>query len=217
MHPINPKARHAILLIWVVLALDLVSFASSFLQYDLLRAIAGGERVAPAVAAANDTRQSIVGILHFIAFAASAVFFLRWFNAAYHVLLQKVSTLSRSEGWAIGSWFVLFLNLALPYQMMREMHTHARDSLLAGGNSEGAALKTQILGWWWALWLVSNIFGQISVQYALDARTLDQLITGTAISMAASLIAIPLALVTIRMIKNYARIEPRVEEFPDRA
>lgn len=53
-------------------------------------------------------------------------------------------------GWAIGGFFVPFLNLVRPYQMARQIER------LSGSNGESA-----IIGFWWGAFTLNNILGNI--------------------------------------------------------
>lgn len=56
----------------------------------------------------------------------------------------------RSRGWAIGAWFVPFLNLAWPFQIVADIW---RAGLPAAKREESAMLP----GAWWACWLFTGI------------------------------------------------------------
>lgn len=62
-----------------------------------------------------------------------------------------------TPGWAVGWYFVPFMNLVRPYQAMREiwLASHFR------GNWHGEP-GPPILGWWWGLWIITGILGNIS-------------------------------------------------------
>ena len=50
--------------------------------------------------------------------------------------------------WSIGWWFVPFVNLVKPYQIVREVH----DRMAIGGTSAG----DWIILAWWLTWLVGR-------------------------------------------------------------
>jgi uncharacterized protein YhhL (DUF1145 family) len=212
MKPNATNAKHAILFIWIVLALNIAAFASSYMQYDFLKAVQSGARVTIEAAAANDRRVSTISILYLIAFIISAVFFLRWFKTAHHNLRQKTLVLRFSEGWVIGCWFVPFLNLVRPYQIMKELHIQTWSLLTSRNYKINATLTGKYLGLWWALWILNGIMGQVSLRVSTDAGEINGLIMATQAGMVASIIAISLALITIKVIKDYARVEPLLQQ-----
>lgn len=214
MHPDSQKAKHAILLIWIILALEIISLASSYLQYNLLESAQAGTAITAEAAAANDARESMIGYVYLGAYVISAIFFIRWFKSAYHTLLQKVETLSLGEGWTIGGWFVPILNLFRPYQMMKEMYVETSALLLANQHETGSILKPKYVGIWWTLWIINNVTAQISLRVTLSAASINELIAATQTSMFNGILGIPLALVTIKMIKDYSSISPSLEQIP---
>jgi len=211
MKPNNQKAKYAILFIWVVLALEIPSLISSYMLYDFLKAAQAGVLVTVEVEEAHANREAIMGFLCFIAYIASAVFFLRWFKTAYHNLGQKTDV-RRSSGWAIGSWFIPIGNLFIPYQIMKEIYTQTKAFLIARDCEIGRTLTSSYLGWWWALWIIDGFLGKAYFRLILKAKELPELILATQIDMASSIAGIPLALITIKIIKDYARIEPVLQQ-----
>jgi hypothetical protein len=209
------RAKNAILLIWILLALEIVSLISSYFQYDLLQTVANGGDVSMEQLEANDTREQMIGIIYIIAYIISGVTFIRWFRRAYYNLHQKVTQLSFSDGWAAGCWFVPVVCLFRPYQIMKELYQKTQKVLTKREVTITEKFSTNFLGWWWALWIISNYVGQFLIRYTLKVDTLDGLITSTVVSMAAGIIDIPLALITVKVIKDYAAVEPVLSELRD--
>ena len=94
LRPNEQRAKNAILLIWIVFAIEIVNLLSSYMQYDLLQTIANGGIVSDETIESNDTREVVVGIIYFIAYLISGITFIMWFRRAYFNLHQKVSSLS---------------------------------------------------------------------------------------------------------------------------
>lgn len=116
-----------------------------------------------------------------------------------------MKNLSYTEGWAAGSWFVPIISLFRPYQIMKELYLATIQLLKRNGNN--ISLNTNYLGIWWTLWIINNIFGQIVFRYSERANTIDEIVNSTTLSIVNNLIGIPLALVTIKVIKDYSNIE----------
>ena len=216
LRPNEQRAKIAILLIWIVLALEIVNLISNYLQYDLLQTIANGGFISDEAAEANDTRVQILAILYLIPFAISAVTFIMWFRRAYFNLHQKVSTLQFSEGWAAGSWFVPILCLYRPYQIMKELYVETKEFFSKKGQSEKIDYSTNYLSWWWAFWLISAFIGNISLRLFLKSDgTLDSFITETIADMVLNVLGIPLALITVKVIRDYSKVEPLLAQISD--
>ena len=214
LKPNGQRAKNAITLIWIVLALEIVSLISGYFQYDLLQTAANGGEISTETANANDTREQIIGIVYLIAFVISAVTFIQWFRRAYFNLHQRVNHLSQTEGWAAGSWFVPIVSLYRPYQIKKELYQETKALLTKNGlNNEN--ISTSSLGWWWTLWVISSFLGQFVFRYSMKAESIDELTISTVASMIENVVGIPLALITIKVIKDYANVEPLIIEIKD--
>ncbi len=208
LKPNEQRAKNAISLIWIVLALEIVSLISGYLQYDLLQTAANGGVISMETADANDSRERIIAIIYLIAFIISAITFIQWFRRAYFNLHIKVNGLLQPEGWAAGSWFVPVISLYRPYQIMKELYEETAEFLTKKGFSFNSNLSTRFLGWWWALWITNNVIGQFVFRYSMRAESIDELTVSTVAGMIGDIVGIPLALITIKVIKNYSSVEP---------
>ena len=210
------RAKTAIIFIWIVMFFETVNAISSYLQYDLLQTVANGDYISNETATANDTREAIIGIFTFIASVVSGITFIMWFRRAYCNLHQKVNYLSHSEGWAAGSWFVPIICLYRPYQIMKELREETKNFLTNKGFAEKVKSNTSYLGWWWTLWIITSFIGNFVFRYALkDVESIDQLITLTIAQMISSILTIPLAIITVKIIKDYSNVEPLLFEVND--
>ena len=215
LKPNEQRAKNAITLIWMVLALEIISLISGYFQYDLLEVAASGVEISTETATANDTREQTIGIIYMVVFITSAVTFIQWNRRAYFNLHLKVNHLSHSEGWAAGSWFVPIINLYRPYQIMKELYQETDYLLTKNGMTSRDSLAIGSLGWWWTLWIISNILGQFIFRYSMKAETIDELSVSTLSAMIGNIIGIPLALITIKVIKDYSKLEPLLNELKD--
>ena len=213
LKPNGQRAKNAIILIWVVLVLEIIMLISSYFQYDLLQIAKNGGEISMEAADANDTREQIIGIIYLIAFVISGVTFIQWFRRAYFNLHLKINNLSHTEGWAAGSWFVPIINLYRPYQIMKELYQETKGIVTRKGLILSKEYSISYLGWWWTLWITNSIIGQIIYRY--PSETIDELIGVTVISMIGSIMGIPLALITVKVIKDYSDIEPLLNEIND--
>lgn len=134
-----------LLIATVVLAA--VGILSGLAQVELISRAAQG--IANAELTANDSRQQAIGALQLLVLVATAVAFLVWFHRA-HGNLDVVSSMKRiyTPGWAVGSFFLPFLNLWWPLEAMRE--------LWQGTMSSGSTSTPALIGWWWGLFIASN-------------------------------------------------------------
>lgn len=208
--PNTKRAKLAQLFIWLVMVLDIASIFSSFLQYNLLKAIQNNETVSNQMIDANDTRQQLIGVLYTIVFIVSAVTFIQWFRRAYYNLNIRTSC-NHPEGWAAGSWFVPIISLYRPYQIMTEMWEKTTNLI----QSKTTTLKesnTILIGVWWTLWIISNYIGKYALKKAFNSETIEHFLSSTIGDITISIIGIPLAIVTVLIIKAYAAKEETIAE-----
>lgn len=205
IRPNSHRARIAQGLIWSVMVMDIISGISSYLQYDFLKAIQNVGLVSDQALNANDTREQIVGLLHLVVIIISTVTFIQWFRRGYYNLNQRTNC-SYQEGWAAGCWFVPILNLFRPYQIMKEMSQETSRLI------QSKIDDTPIIGWWWGLWIFTSLVGNYIARAMLRAESIDSLTNLTIASMAISVLGIPLAILTVRMIKSYAVKEEKILE-----
>ena len=212
LKPNGQRAKNAIILIWLVLVFEIVSLISGYFQYDLLRVSAMGGEISLDTITANETSEIVVGLLSAITYIISAVTFIQWFRRAYYNLHLKVNFLNYTEGWAAGCWFVPFINLYRPYQIMKELYEETDELLSKKGISVNQTFSTTLLVWWWAFWIINNFVAQFVFRYTLKAESIDELTTSTIASMIGNLLGIPLALMAIKVIKDYSTVEPLLSE-----
>jgi len=154
----------------------------------------------------SDILSMVVGIIQVLLAIFLGVTFLRWIyraNKNLHVLSSDPMTFT--PGWSIGWYFIPIAHLFKPYQAMKEIWTVAHKGTPGG---------VSILGWWWFLWIVSNVLGRLTLKLALRAED-TQSYTNSAIADAVSdgidIILNVVALVVVTAIarayyKNY--VEP---------
>ena len=219
---IKKRAGIAVIMIWAVMALDIIMLVSDGFEANLLQQIADGAGVNEAEAEANDTRQATIGLIYTVVFIGSVVTFLRWFSAAYKGLHSRVQGLRFTEGWAVGAWFVPFLNLFRPYQIMKELYVETDKMLQDHEEYQREPLNVSSVGLWWGLWVVVGIVSQASMRIALRSEEADMLVMSSYLSILSGIISVPLALVAVKVIKGYARaenllgpVESAGDELPD--
>lgn len=208
LRPNGQRAKNAILLIWIIIAINIVAIISKFLQYNLLQTISNGGYVSPDEANANDNTERIIAVIYLIVYSTSGIVFIQWFRRAYYNLHLKVNYLSHGEGWAAGSWFTPFVNLYRPLEIMKELYNETKSYLTEKGINVDKNFTTGLLNLWWILWLFSNITGTMITRYFADATSLIELTNSTVMGIVDKVIEIIVALVAIKVIKDYSQIEP---------
>lgn len=109
-------------------------------------------------AEANDLRQQFIGLSQIAVYLACVVTFMLWFYRVYSNLHDLGSTgVTYGKGWAVGSWFVPFLNLVRPYQIMKEIWQE--HHFIVSGD---AAFSNTLISVWWGSFIVSGALDRLS-------------------------------------------------------
>lgn len=191
----DPRALTSFLVVmlWVSLGFEIISILSDFGQMSLLDG-----SFTEAEGAANDSRQGLIGLGYLGVFIVTGIAFLKWiYRANLNCRGFGVEGMKFTPGWSIGYYFIPFLNLVRPYQSMKEIWQVSHDPRNWKAQS-GSAL----LGWWWALWIFSNVLGQIVFRTSMNANTIEGLQASTGISIFSGIVYIPLCIVAINLVKT---------------
>ena len=202
--PNGQRAKMAIIFIWIVLALEIVKLISNYMMYDLLQTSANGGIISDETVNSSIMRVGWIAIFYLIAFVISGIRFIMWFRRAYFNLHQKFSKLKNSAGWAVAGWFVPIFSLFIPYEIMKEIYVKTKELFTEKGLADKVEYSTSYLKWWWTLWLTSGFVAMIVI---LADSLVWQMILG--------LLMIPLALITIKIIRDYSKVESLLAEIID--
>ncbi|MQP24140.1 DUF4328 domain-containing protein [Flavobacterium sp. LMO8] len=203
------RARNLIIIFSIIFILNIIAIISDLMQYSMLNSLEG---FTIEEAEANDSRQSIVGIVMFSAYVFCYFFFILWFRRAYYNLHQVVKHLEHTEGWAAGAWFVPILNFFRPYQIMRELYVESEKYILKIKPNYTKKLNVTFVGLWWTLWIIASFLERIGMRLNLKAETLDEIINATTINLINEIFTIPLCLVIIKIIRDYSIVENEIFE-----
>ncbi|QDH78654.1 DUF4328 domain-containing protein [Echinicola soli] len=195
------------LFVYLVMALHAVSIISGYMQYDLLiRAEEMG--ITDQEAEVNDLREQVIAILIIATYIVSAIVFLNWFRRAYfnlHTLMPN--RLDFSEGWAVGAWFVPFINLYRPYRIMKELFDETESYLRRKKVAFDSQHQDGLVISWWVVWILGGFIDRISWRIYANAETIDELLEMTIMDMVSSGIIIVCGVLVARLIKDYSQLE----------
>ena len=183
---------------WVVYGV--VAIVVGFMQRSLLHRVAGDPTsVRFADVIADQHRVDVVNGVFLVLLIATAVAFVAWFWRAYQNLDALDLPRRYETGWAIGGWFVPFLNFVRPKQVADDIWVSVNASEYGGaGEREGSLL----LGAWWAAWIAASLLGLFARDNTKDS-TLDQALTNNGLFIARSalfIVAAVLAMFVVRCI-----------------
>ncbi|MDQ2806045.1 MAG: DUF4328 domain-containing protein [Chloroflexota bacterium] len=199
----HTRAQWAVGLLAVSIMLDLISMISDFLEMGLLSSASNGGTISTVDAAANDSRQALIAVGQVLVYIATVVAFLLWIHRAYRNLpALGTSGLKYSPRWAVGGFFVPFLNLVRPFQVMREIwQASSPDADPRSSTAWQTVLITPLPGVWWGSWLLGNVCGQLAVRTATGGN-LEQLILSDWLSITSLVLNIVAAALLIRIIRT---------------
>ncbi len=186
-------------MLWIFMVLVVVNILSDLAQFNL---VSSGS-FTNARAQANDTRQAVLGAVYTITYLVTGVTFLRWiYRANLNCHGFNPDGMRFTPGWSVACFFVPILNLFRPYQVMKEIWRVSSNPLRWRDQPGGA-----LLGWWWAFWLISGVFGQIFFRMTLTAKTPEAIGTATSLSIVSDITLIPLTIAAIMLVSTIFRMQ----------
>jgi hypothetical protein len=154
-------------------------------------------------------------IFNLIVMITTVIVFLIWeYRANSNLRPLGVLDHEYSSRWAVGSWFVPFLNLVVPFQIIRAIWRESDpDTVNANGGFSGwnySGAGEFILNVWWGFWIGANIVGRISERISLRAEELSEYAFACQVSIFASALIVIAALLALRVVRGVnARQEER--------
>jgi hypothetical protein len=220
--PLARSAKWARWLLFVTAGFSFLDIVTWPLQAPFLERAAGG--VPPLQDGATRILADLLAIMllvGFIAFIVSAVTFLVWFDKARcNLPALGAEHLKYKRGWAVGGFFVPFLNLVRPFQVMCEVW-HASDpeekSLPTPIQMQARRQITPPLaGWWWALCILSGFLGWIEFKLVKQQGASWISIASDIVHVAGAVVAASvIKTVTERQARRHHARSERPEQFRD--
>lgn len=207
LRPNADRARNAITLLWLMAGCETLMLLLNYRQLGLLKRLERGEDLSEHTINNSDIAMGLASLVYLAVFIFTAITFIKWFRRAFYNLQRSTTGLQYTEDWAAAGWFVPVLNLFRPYQIMRELYT--RTIKLVGATS-----GTAHVGWWWALWMITGILGQVAFRLDMQADDPGEMILSTQLAIAEALFGIPAALLALMVVKRYAAMEPVLAAIP---
>lgn len=215
LRPNKERAKFAIILIFISMAIDIIALLSDYMQYNLLSNAANGLGISTEDATINDLRQQLINLTNLTIIIVSGIVFIRWFRRAYFNLHQKTDYLTESEGWAAGAWFVPVLSWFRPFQIMRDLYVETDKILMTHVIDYKARTNMFVLVSWWTIWILNGFIGSSLLRGAFNVTTIDGFISNTISHMVLSFLGIPLAFLTVHLVKKYSEMETLLIEMKD--
>ena len=173
------RAKVVVWLFIATIVMELISIGSDIAQIELLQRIGGGGVWTMAEAEANDSRVTVIATLDGLALVAGMIAFLAWIHRVRANLpALGIEDARWSPGWAVGWWFVPFMNVFRPFQVVKEIWQASGPE--ARPDSWRDASTPALLGWWWALFLLGSFASNIAFRKAMSGpETADEFIASS--------------------------------------
>src|SRR5207248_1008934 len=125
-----------------------------------------------------DARSRAIGTLELVALGCAAVLWLTWLHRAYTNLVFVGSKRVRfSPTWAVGYWFIPFVNVVRAYQVMKDLWLRSDSRNDRDGYDDLPA--PVLLRGWWGVSLAWGVLEPVFTRVARDAHTAEQLSDAT--------------------------------------
>lgn len=156
---------------------------------------------------------AVLTLFHFAVFVACVVAFCLWLYRAYanlRALGHPRSALEHSPGWAVGFFFIPFVNLFMPFRVVREVwvksdpRVRTREDYLFG-----PPVSTALVLAWWLTWIGSNVLDRVARRLTLRASDAASLAWANNLEIVASFGLIVAALLAVLVVRG---IDLRQEE-----
>jgi hypothetical protein len=195
------RAKLIISVFWIMLGLAVVDMGTLVWQYSLMSAAQSDvESADMKMIDASDTVRSFLVIVRFIMYVLTAIVFIMWFRRAYYNLNSLPWNNARyTEGWAAGSWFVPIIWFWWPFQIMMDIWRGTQNVLR---ERLGEPQPGMIVGWWWALFLLSRIYGFFIRAFYREVDGIDSFITAVKMQFVGEIITIAALVIAIIMIQR---------------
>jgi hypothetical protein len=138
----------------------------------------------------------LIGLGLVVAFTVTIIMFLMWLHRAYKNLQAFGIQTDFTPGWAVGWWFVPFMNLARPHAVMKELweKSETRATQQASDSSR--------IGLWWACYLGSGIIAWAANIMSFGSTKTETIVVASAVDIVSRILLIAAAVMIIKIIKT---------------
>ena len=133
-------------------------------------------------------------------FIATIVFFLMWMYRSIENLPAfgpGRGPSAYSSGWAVGSWFIPFVSLVVPYQATKELWN---KSVPNTGSFFSSLSPPVFFPVWWLFWLLSNFVSNAYFRLTWNEQLAPE--TDALVGAVSSILNIVAALLAMKVVKE---------------
>lgn len=159
-----------------------------------------------------DMINGIVGLVLFITYILTIIFYLRWFRRAYQNMAEFGFKLRYSKNMSVGAWFIPIFHWIGPIQMILEIYRGAEKTLIENSFYSKSRARYVIIFFWWLLYVsgglgsIFNLFILPNFQASITASWMNDYI------LFVDLLNFTLTILAIAVIYNYRKLESKLTE-----
>ncbi|MBK9941554.1 MAG: DUF4328 domain-containing protein [Kouleothrix sp.] len=140
----------------------------------------------------SDVVVIVVGLIQLILTVITGITFLRWiYRSNKNLRMLSGESMVFTPGWSVGWYFIPIANFYKPYQAMKEIWDISHRN---------AATDHALVGWWWALWLISNFLGRLAFRLVLRADNVSSYAASAIVYIISDGLDIILTIVALAMV-----------------
>ena len=119
-----------------------------------------------------------------------------------------------TPGWSVGWYFIPLMHLFKPYQAVKEMH-QALDPEAGSDDWRLLGDIPTVVGWWWGVWIISIVLGNISTRLAFssDPAMLTIAPWFSVVDGAVNMVLTVLAVIVVRSLTTRQERKARIASF----
>jgi hypothetical protein len=206
---INKRTQVLFWILVLLMVLDIIAVFSDLAQAELINRVIRGEDVTESELIANDNRQAAISFPLTVLYIVYLVVFFMWiYRANKNLRSLRAAGLRFTPGWSVGWFFVPFMNLFRPYQVVSEIWKASTPKVnIADDTSWKSVVTPPIVGCWWALFLISAFIARIAIQSIFSGIELSDLLDSTYAYMVSEAIDVVYALTTIFMVRRISQFQ----------
>jgi hypothetical protein len=199
------RAARIAVLIW--LAADGALAISSLLTINALGGLGNSVWIDPKPA---DIIGAVVGGAYTIAYLGAVIFVARWIMRVNRNAHQLSDSMTVSPGWNVGWFFIPIANLWKPFDGIRQTWQAS-----ASAADPASVRLPAFMRWWWALWLVTNILGNISARLTFDSSSASNVIASGWLDVASFAFDVPLTITVLMLINGLNTLQQRGQQYAE--
>lgn len=208
MEPLSGRGKVVVGVFGLIILVSLAAAWADLRLIQFIEDVQSGGLADEAEAEQLDEFQANTGIAQLTVYILCGITFLMWSHRAHRNLAAGgLDELKYTPGWAVGGWFVPFLNLVRPFQVMREVW--GGSSALERGEdySPWYARASGLVVAWWTVLLISSAAGRASGRMLLRAETIEEMLTAEQMTLASDLLDIPAAILALLVVQRVTRFQ----------